>query len=105
MMTLGKHGDMIDICGMVGKGQSRQVHALKPSMTHEWTQRELRPITWNLHKTKQWPDTQQWREAEEQVVMLNDIMHDLIDVNKDEIREVYQSYPVRGLINKYIHCA
>ena len=57
----------------------------------EWMQREIRKLIWQLHKAKQWPGSRQWREAEEQVSILNDVLLNLTEINDTDLDEVFFS--------------
>ena len=60
----------------------------------EWTQREIRKNIWKLAFYKKRPGSKDYREAEDRIVMLNDILFDLNDATDEEAEEVFADQPL-----------
>ena len=71
-------------------------------LLNEWTQREIRKNIWNLVKLKKKPGSKGYRDVEDQIIMLNDILFDLQDINEDEADALYEGHPVKGLMKPEI---
>ena len=68
----------------------------------EWTQREIRKNIWDLVRHKKRPGSKGYRDVEDQIIMLNDILYDLHDINEDEADTLYPDHPVSGLIKREV---
>ena len=64
----------------------------------EWTQREIRKNIWNLVRLKKKPGSKGYRDIEDQIIMLNDILYDLHNITEDDTETLYPDHPVSGLI-------
>ena len=63
----------------------------------EWTQREIRKNIWNIVRLKRRPGSAGYREIENQIIMLNDILYDLHDISDEEADAVFKNHPIRQM--------
>ena len=60
----------------------------------EWTQREIRKNIWKMAITKKRPGSAAYKDYEDNIVMLNDILFDLHEANDAEAEEIFADHPL-----------
>ena len=60
----------------------------------EWTQREIRKNIWHLAMLKKRPGDWGYKEAEDRIAMLNDILFDLHEATDEEAEEIFADHPL-----------